>query len=84
MIKTSVRTIVLTEENERNLGKAIAQRLITTGRMKGNISDIVNEALTLWIKQKTTTCPRCNSEFITGTDVLITNCPKCGKFVHPR
>lgn len=88
MIEILAQKIVLTEENAENVQKEVARRLLTTGKIKGNKSDIINDALTFFFEKrpdlKHVTCPRCQEEFEVDTDVLFTNCRKCGKFVHIR
>lgn len=88
MTEILAQKVVLTEENVEKVQKEVARRLLTTGKIKGNKSDIINDALTYFFEErpdlKHITCPRCSEEFDVDTDTLLTNCRKCGKFIHVK
>lgn len=80
---TIVRNVTIDRELDMVLRKIIAERMVSCGAARGIVSDLLEEALKLYLSGMVH-CTHCGYPFYSPQDVLVDTCPNCGKVIHIR
>jgi len=79
--RKSVHNVTLSIDVASGLMENATWRAIARGNMKGNFSDIVEEAVRMYLKGMVR-CTKCGFPFYSPPDSLIDSCPNCKHINH--
>ena len=79
----SVGNITLDPEINKKLMEVALARAVSSGKVRGSISAIMEEALSIYLDGMVT-CSQCGYLFYSPPDALLDKCPNCGHIKHVK